>query len=251
MAQDAAPSTAIVAGPPAEADDHGVRPLNVAADVLDVGDRGVDFGFDVARTATDFGFGVASFVMRGVAAVASEATGPANPVSLALHATDAIVRGAQDVTNASQAAARAVTKTSIAAARAGLHVAGAENGELLRLVVGRDAAAALVGVEGVVSDLTAAHGTRAIPPPSSSSVAHGSVRARRRSHTRTSPSRVPLMSVVGGPPSPSPSRVPRRRQHVTGASWPTHLASTRSQPAADSGGASGRPRGGKPTTARS
>lgn len=155
MAQDAAPSTAIVAAPPAEADDHGVRPLNVAADVLDVGDRGVDFGFDVARTATDFGFGVASFVMRGVAAVASEATGPANPVSLALHATDAIVRGAQDVTNASQAAARAVTKTSIAAARAGLHVAGAENGELLRLVVGRDAAAALVGVEGVVSEFTA------------------------------------------------------------------------------------------------
>lgn len=128
--------------------------LGVAKDAVTLGSSlGVPVGFGIARRATTLGFGVASACIRTPAALIEKAVGP-NLVSTGLHAADHVVGLARKATSATQDVAETITKGSLDLTISGLSLAGARDGELLRLTVGGEVADALVTVGRLVRKQT-------------------------------------------------------------------------------------------------
>lgn len=132
-----------------EGDSNIRRKLGIAHDVVSFGDRGAAWGFDIAKFATNTGFGIASACICAPAAVLEQTVG-ANPVSSTFRNVDAVVSVAHKATSAGQNFARSVTQTSLGVTKAGLVAAGAQEGELLRLALGDEAAEAVTVVEATV-----------------------------------------------------------------------------------------------------
>eukprot|EP00746_Dinoflagellata_sp_MGD_P076982 gnl/MRDRNA2_/MRDRNA2_30937_c0_seq1.p1 gnl/MRDRNA2_/MRDRNA2_30937_c0~~gnl/MRDRNA2_/MRDRNA2_30937_c0_seq1.p1 ORF type:complete len:540 (-),score=113.02 gnl/MRDRNA2_/MRDRNA2_30937_c0_seq1:45-1664(-) len=125
------------------------KTLNIAMDVVSVGQRGASFGFRIAKSVTDKGFQIASASIRKQAEVLEEAVGE-NIASQALHSVNEIVDVAHQATHAGQQLAQSITDASLSATRAGLAATGAKEGELLRLAIGERAADEVMSLDSRV-----------------------------------------------------------------------------------------------------
>lgn len=102
----------------------------MALDAVNLGEQGVSFGFGVARTATQIGFGTATTVLR----------------TLRLTPVEQVVEMAHTATRFGQDFAEGITQSSLGVARFGLEASGAQEGELLRLGLGDEAAESIIMV---------------------------------------------------------------------------------------------------------
>lgn len=125
------------------------RPVDIARDVVSMGDAGATFGFGIAKRATTAGFTLASLFVRRNAVMLEQACGP-NAVSQTLRNADTALDVAHRATRASQDLAHVVTILTLQAAKAELDQHGAREGQLLRMAVGEEAAEALIVVQSIV-----------------------------------------------------------------------------------------------------
>eukprot|EP00405_Crypthecodinium_cohnii_P016074 CAMPEP_0206445488 /NCGR_PEP_ID=MMETSP0324_2-20121206/15547_1 /ASSEMBLY_ACC=CAM_ASM_000836 /TAXON_ID=2866 /ORGANISM="Crypthecodinium cohnii, Strain Seligo" /LENGTH=612 /DNA_ID=CAMNT_0053913731 /DNA_START=72 /DNA_END=1910 /DNA_ORIENTATION=+ len=128
--------------------------LGILSDTVSVADKGVAFGFGIARAATGLGFGIASTCISAPATLVETAAGP-NIFSSALRGVGGIVNFAHGVTTASQNTAEYITSTSLKFTRSGLAQAGAQEGQLMRIAVGSETAETLAAIDGLARQLAA------------------------------------------------------------------------------------------------
>jgi hypothetical protein len=137
------------------------RKLGIAKDVVDVTDKGVSLGFNIARYATKAGFGIASACIQKPADLIEKVAGP-NNVSKGLKGVDSLVGVAARITAGCQDVAEAISHAPLNATKTGLTMAGAEEKALLRSVVGDETTEALSLIELMVSRY--ANEMASIPP---------------------------------------------------------------------------------------
>jgi len=125
------------------------RNLGIAHDAVAMGEQSVSVGFGIARMATNTGFRVASACIRGPAELIDQTVGP-NAISSGLHGVGSVVTVAHRLTSAGQDLTESIAKSSLGATKAGLRAAGAREGEVLRLMIGEEAAEAVLAVEALV-----------------------------------------------------------------------------------------------------
>lgn len=125
------------------------RNLGIAHDAVSMGERGVSFGFNLARQATNMGFGIAASCLKRPAELMDQAMGP-NAVSQGLQGVGMVVDIAHKATIAGQDVSLCITQASLGITKVGLKAAGAREGELLRLMVGDEAAETIIAVEALV-----------------------------------------------------------------------------------------------------
>ncbi|CAJ1422837.1 unnamed protein product [Effrenium voratum] len=127
----------VALGPrPAPNVSHG----GVALDAVTLGQQGVTWGFGIAKAATQLGFGVANTAVQRT----GEVGGPAAQVVTG--GVQQVLAFAQGATHFGQDLAQGITQASLGAARMSLGAAGAQEGELLRLAVGDEAAESVMMV---------------------------------------------------------------------------------------------------------
>ncbi|CAJ1400785.1 unnamed protein product [Effrenium voratum] len=116
------------------------RVPRVALDAVTLGQQGVTWGFGIAKAATQLGFGVANTAVQRT----GEVGGPAAQVVTG--GVQQVLAFAQGATHFGQDLAQGITQASLGAARMSLGAAGAQEGELLRLAVGDEAAESVMMV---------------------------------------------------------------------------------------------------------
>lgn len=114
--------------------------LGVALDAVTVGQQGVSWGFGIAKTATSMGFGAATAALR----FTGEVGGPAAQVVTG--GVEQVLNFAHGCTNLGQDLAHGITQASLSTAKFSLSAAGAQEGELLRLALGDEAAESIMMV---------------------------------------------------------------------------------------------------------
>jgi hypothetical protein len=129
------------------------RKLGIAKDVVGLSDKGVTFGFSIARFATKTGFGIASACIGKPAELVERAAGP-NLLSKGLKGVNGVVAFAQTVTHGCQDLAESITHVSLDATQAGLTIAGAEENALLRSLTSEEVAEAVTKVQEMVQRYT-------------------------------------------------------------------------------------------------
>eukprot|EP00913_Durusdinium_trenchii_P016567 g15572.t1 len=118
----------------------GVVALGVALDAVTVGQQGVSWGFGIAKTATQMGFGAANAALR----FTGDVGGPAAQVVTG--SVEQVLNFAHGCTNLGQDLAHGITQASLSTAKFSLSAAGAQEGELLRLALGDEAAESIMMV---------------------------------------------------------------------------------------------------------
>lgn len=114
--------------------------LGVALDAVTVGQQGVSWGFGIAKTATQMGFGAANAALR----FTGDVGGPAAQVVTG--SVEQVLNFAHGCTNLGQDLAHGITQASLSTAKFSLSAAGAQEGELLRLALGDEAAESIMMV---------------------------------------------------------------------------------------------------------
>jgi len=131
---------AAVNAPGPAAPQRSASGLGVAMDAVTVGQQGVTWGFGIAKTATQMGFGAANAALR----FTGEVGGPAAQVVTG--SVEQVLNFAHGCTNLGQDLAHGITQASLSTAKFSLSAAGAQEGELLRLALGDEAAEAIMMV---------------------------------------------------------------------------------------------------------
>lgn len=125
--------------------------LGMARDVVGLGRQGTVVGFKIAGAATRFGFGIARGTLRGIGSVGDFCRVPG--LGKVMQATDAVVGGAQQITEGSQAMAKGIALGSMDVTIGGLDAAGAEKHALAKRVIGANEVDACVSVAGIAARL--------------------------------------------------------------------------------------------------
>jgi len=129
--------------------DPAARNLGIAHDSVTVAEQGVAVGFGIAKFATNLGFDIASVGIKAPAQALEKAAGP-NVISSGLHGLGSVVSFAHGATRAGQELAHGITRASLGATKLGLTAAGAQEGELLRLAAGEEAAEIVFAIQEMV-----------------------------------------------------------------------------------------------------